>query len=134
MYDSSNSSCGKLNVIGSDFDDEVIKKCRALLPTDLLDINDRFEGFISKPLKQSYYLHGYLYAGEYPGDRNDEVAKRKIEHMVHFGIRHFVDLTVEGELKPYRHLLPKGVTYMRFPIPDCGVPKSIESVNLLIDK
>ena len=124
----------KLNVIGSDFDDEVIKKCRALLPTDLLDINDRFEGFISKPLKQSYYLHGYLYAGEYPGDRNDEVAKRKIEHMVHFGIKHFVDLTVEGELKPYRHLLPKGVTYMRFPIPDCGVPKSIESVNQLIDK
>lgn len=40
--------------------------------------------------------------------------------MLHFGVRHFVDLTEEGELKPYSHLLPKDATYMRFPIRDCG--------------
>ena len=58
----------------------------------------------------------------------------KIKRMVHFGVKHFVDLTEEGELKPYSHLLPKGTTYLRFPIPDCGVPRSIESVNRLLDK
>lgn len=124
----------ELNTIGAAFDNVTIEKCRVLLPTDLLDINDRFEAFISRPLYQSYYLNGSLYAGEYPGDKNEEVAKRKIAHMIHFGIKHFVDLTEDGELRSYRHLLPKGVTYMRFPIPDCGVPESIESVNLLIDR
>lgn len=54
--------------------------------------------------------------------------------MLHFGVKHFVDLTEEGELKPYCHLLPKDVTYLRFPIPDSGVPQSIESVNRLLDK
>lgn len=122
------------SVIGGGFCTELIDQCRTLLPADLLDINDRFEEFISRPLYQSYYLHGYLFAGEYPGDKDENVAWQKIRHMVHFGVKHFVDLTEEGELKPYNHLLPKGTTYLRFPIPDCGVPKSIDSVNRLLDK
>lgn len=122
------------SVIGGGFRTELIDQCRTLLPADLLDINDRFEEFISRPLYQSYYLHGYLFAGEYPGDKDEKVARQKIRHMVHFGVKHFVDLTEEGELKPYNHLLPKGTTYLRFPVPDCGVPKSIESVNRLLDK
>ena len=121
-------------VVGGGFSTELIEQCRALLPADLLDINDRFEDFISRPLHQSYYLHGYLFAGEYPGDKDEEVAKQKIKQMVHFGVKHFVDLTEEGELRPYSHLLPKGTTYLRFPIPDCGVPQSVESVNRLLDK
>ena len=124
----------RFGVIGGGFSTELINQCRALLPADLLDINDRFEDFISRPLHQSYYLHGCLFAGEYPGDKDEEVAKRKIKQMVHFGVKHFVDLTEEGELRPYSHLLPKGTTYLRFPIPDCGVPNSIESVNRLLDK
>ena len=122
------------STVGGGFSTELIDQCRALLPADLLDINDRFEDFISRPLHQSYYLHGNLFAGEYPGDKDEKEAKRKIKRMVHFGVKHFVDLTEEGELKPYSHLLPKGTTYLRFPIPDCGVPRSIESVNRLLDK
>ncbi len=38
---------------GKGFSQEVISKCRALLPTDLLDINDRFKTFVSRPLHQS---------------------------------------------------------------------------------
>ena len=43
-------------IVGSDFDREVVNLCRDLLPADLLDINDLFEAFISRPLHQSYYL------------------------------------------------------------------------------
>ena len=119
---------------GGSLSHEIEDKCRELLPPDLLDINDRFLAFISRPLNQSYEVsgNGIIYAGEYPGDKNGEFARHKIEQMYHFGIRHFVDLTVEGELCPYSHLLPSDTTYTRFPIRDCGAPKSIESVQRLL--
>ena len=113
---------------------EIEDKCRELLPPDLLDINDRFLAFINRPLNQSYEVsgNGIIYAGEYPGDKNGELAKNKIEQMYHFGIRHFIDLTEEGELRPYNHLLPSDTTYIRFPIRDCGTPKSVERVQRLL--
>ena len=114
---------------------EIEDKCRELLPPDLLDINDRFLAFINRPLHQSYEVSvagGVVYAGEYPGDKYGEKATEKLKRMYHFGIRHFIDLTEEGELCPYNHLLPSDTTYTRFPIPDCGVPKSIESVRRLL--
>ena len=121
-------------ISSSSLSHEIEDKCRALLPADLLDINDRFLDFISRPLHQSYEVraNGIIYAGEYPGDKSDELARQKIEQMHHFGIRHFIDLTEEGELRPYSHLLPAGTTYTRFPIVDCGAPKSIESVQSLL--
>ena len=124
----------RLHIIGGGFSTELEKKCRALLPDDLLDINDRFINFISKPLIQSYCVYGggCLYAGEYPGDKNGQKAEEKIKHMLHFGVRHFVDLTEEGELKPYNHLLPKDATYTRFPIKDCGAPASVGDVHRLL--
>ena len=114
---------------------EIEDMCRELLPPDLLDINDRFLAFINRPLHQSYEVSvagGAVYAGEYPGDKYGEKATEKLKRMYHFGIRHFIDLTEEGELCPYNHLLPSDTTYTRFPIPDCGVPKSIESVRRLL--
>lgn len=119
---------------GGSLSHEIEDKCRELLPPDLLDINDRFLAFINRPLNQSYEVcsNGIIYAGEYPGDKNGEFAKHKIEQMYHFGIRHFIDLTEEGELHPYNHLLPNDTTYTRFPIVDCGVPKNIESVQRLL--
>lgn len=121
-------------ISSSSFSHEIEDRCRELLPPDLLDINDRFLAFINRPLNQSYEIcsNGIIYAGEYPGDKNEEIAKQKIEQMYHFGIRHFIDLTEEGELRPYNHLLPSDTTYTRFPIVDCGVPKSVESVQRLL--
>jgi len=52
--------------------------------------------------------------------------------MIHFGVRHFVDLTEEGELSPYSHLLPENCTYSRFPIRDCDVPKSMDEVENIL--
>lgn len=121
-------------ISSSSLSSEIEERCRRLLPPDLLDINDRFLAFINRPLHQSYEVwgNGIIYAGEYPGDKNGEIAKQKIERMYHFGVRHFIDLTEEGELRPYNHLLPSDTTYTRFPITDCGAPKSIESVQRLL--
>ena len=121
-------------ISGSSLSHEIEDKCRELLPPDLLDINDRFLAFINRPLNQSYEVsgNGIIYAGEYPGDKYGEKATEKLKHMHHFGIRHFIDLTEEGELAPYSHLLPSDTTYTRFPIRDCGAPKSIESVQRLL--
>ena len=122
-------------ISSSSLSSEIEEQCRKLLPPDLLDINDRFLAFINRPLNQSYEVSCYggtVYAGEYPGDKYGEKAAEKLNHMHHFGVRHFIDLTEEGELTPYNHLLPKDTTYTRFPIVDCGAPKSVESVQRLL--
>lgn len=124
------------NVISShtNIPKDVISKCRELLPYELLDINDRFEAFVSRPLFQSYYLNTRnIFAGEYPGDKYGEKAENKIRQMHHFGVRHFIDLTEEGELIPYTHLLPTDCTYSRFPIRDVDVPHSVDDLSRLID-
>ena len=87
-----------------------------------------------RPLHQSYKVFDNLYAGEYPGDKNPTAAKEKIDAMLRFGVRHFIDLTEEGELRPYSHLLPADTTYTRFPIKDLGAPDSVGKTLLLIDK
>ena len=119
---------------GDTFGEELIGKCRALLTAYLLDINDRFEEFLSRPLHQSYQVCGKIYAGEYPGDKYGQTAEVRLKRMLHFGVKHFVDLTEEGEHRPYNQLLPKGTTYLRFPIEDVSVPNSLESVHSLIDE
>ena len=58
------AGAGSFCMIGGGFRDELVNQCRALLPADLLDINDRFEAFVSRPLNQSYYVGGKLFAGE----------------------------------------------------------------------
>lgn len=85
-----------------------------------------------RPLHQSFHVDWNIYAGEYPGDKYGKKAEEKIEQMTHFGVRHYIDLTEEGELRPYSQLLPKGTTYTRFPIRDCDVPSSIDDVEKLI--
>ena len=82
-----------------------------------------------RPLNQSYLVTEHLWAGEYPGDRNGECAKDKLDRMIQFGVRCFFDLTEEGELVPYVDLLPANVNYVRFPIRDVSVPKNIEDVR-----
>ena len=118
----------------TDFPQEVVEKCRSLLTSDLRDINDRFETFISRPLYQSYYLGRNVFAGEYPGDKYGEKAERKLQQMMHFGVRHFVDLTEEGELKPYACLLPPDCTHTRFPIRNVSVPQSIDQACDVVNK
>ncbi len=49
---------------------------------------------------------GKLYGGEYPGNRNPDVAKIRLRHLITLGIRTFVDLTAPADrMAPYEELL-----------------------------
>lgn len=88
------------------------------------------------PIKNAYLVDGQLklYAGEYPGDKDDEMCCIKIKDSVWYGFQYFYDLTEKGELNPYSHFLPRDKVYTRFPIPDCGVPDNTSAVHRLIDE
>lgn len=83
------------------------------------------------PITDSYWLvPGRLLAGEYPGARTGEEARRKLCAFLDAGIDFFLDLTEEDEgFAPYAPLLleeavarGRTVTYKRLAIPDLGAP------------
>lgn len=84
---------------------------------------------------------GKLYGGEYPGDRNPEVAKKRLRHLVTLGIRTFVDLTAPADgMVPYDGLLTEleketGTTLRRIsqPITDMGVPNTEEAMRTILN-
>lgn len=96
-------------------------------------IGTKSSNTIDKPIFNSYKVNDWLWAGEYPGDKDESVANAKIEKFRDFGITHFIDLTEEGELIPYKPYLDSSMTYYRFPIIDQFVPRNNESVLKLID-
>ena len=76
------------NIISShtNIPEDVVAKCRELLPKELLEINDRFEAFVTRPLYQSYYLSTRnIFTGEYPGDKygeKEEERKRRVKDCI----------------------------------------------------
>ena len=104
------------------------------LPDDLRTIMDNFEELFSprKPIRNSYMVMDRVYAGEYPRDLDETKSTEKIKQFERFGITHFVDLTEEGELRPYSQVLGSRIRHIRFPIKDVCVPESTESVKELI--
>lgn len=91
------------------------------------------------PISDSYWVEpGRLLAGEYPGARSRQEARQKLAQFLGAGITFFVDLTVEGELKPYADLLAEEaaaagvtVTHYRAPIPDLGTPTEAQVAAIL---
>ncbi len=81
-------------------------------------------------------LPGKFLAGEYPGHPDDAEAKRKLKALVGAGIRVFVDLTEEGELRPYAQLLEalsepaEQVEHHRLPIRDVSVPTKARMLQI----
>ena len=114
----------------------LMKRFEHYLPNDLRRIMDEFERRINnrRPIENSYEVTKNIYAGEYPRNKDDESSYAKLKQFESFGITHFVDLTEEGELQPYEHLIYKGAKYLRFPIKDESIPQSTESVRGLIAK
>ena len=94
---------------------------------------DKADEPAKRPLFQSYQVSDHLWAGEYPGDKGEEKAKDKLQQLLQFGVRYFVDLTEEGELVPYDRLLPTNATHHRFPIRDVSAPKSIDEAKQIVD-
>lgn len=85
-----------------------------------------------KPIRNSYMVTDRIYGGEYPIDYDEKKSIEKIRRFESFGITHFIDLTEEGELRPYKQLLDSEIQHVRYPIKDVSVPASVESVKELI--
>jgi len=86
------------------------------------------------PLANCYWvLPGKLLAGEYPGGANPAATRERLARLIAAGVGCFVDLTEEGELEAYAPELPAGVTHVRRPVPDHGVPQLRERMSEILE-
>ena len=86
------------------------------------------------PLANCYWvLPGKLLAGEYPGGANPAATRERLARLIACGVGCFVDLTEEGELAPYAPELPAGVTHVRRPVADHGVPQLRERMREILE-
>ncbi|NTU74601.1 MAG: hypothetical protein HGA53_00940 [Anaerolineaceae bacterium] len=91
------------------------------------------------PYTDSYWvIPGKFLAGEYPGARDEEQARRKLRALVKCRIQLFIDLTQENELVHYLPWLQeeaadygRTVEYLRIPIKDFGTPSKELMVKIL---
>jgi protein-tyrosine phosphatase len=91
---------------------------------------------LNAPTAECFWAEpGRLLAGKYPGSFGDEPAARaKVEAILHAGVTLFLDLTDDGELDPYAHLLDErrpgpagsGARHVRRPIEDMWVTTDAE--------
>ena len=88
---------------------------------------------MDRPLLNSYWvIHGRLLAGEYPIGPDYADARTRLAQFREAGINYFVDLTEEGEMPPYRHLLPAHTKYLRSAIEDAALPKTALQTRMLL--
>lgn len=121
----------------------------ALLPEDFARLRTgdwatmQDEGVVlrqARPDDNSYWLTGRLLASQYPGHWNDVVARQRLQAYLASGVTCFIDLTEEGELAPYDHLLPthagngRRIVYQRMAIRDLGLPRSPEFMAAILDR
>lgn len=93
------------------------------------------------PIDDSYWVvPGQLLAGEYPGARDEDEARQKLDALLDAGVRHFVDLTEEDEygLRPYWPLMQQlaaarglEVGHSRLAIRDMGTPSPAHMAAVL---
>ena len=86
------------------------------------------------PLANCYWVTpGKLLAGEYPGGADSAATRERLARLIACGIGCFLDLTEEGELAAYASLLPAGVTHVRRPVADHGVPQLREHMSEILE-
>ena len=82
---------------------------------------------LTPPHDGFWIVPGRVLGGPYPGDRSDAVARAKVKDFAAAGVTVFVDLTEEGELEPYAHLLDgTAARHVRHPIRDIDIPTTAE--------
>jgi hypothetical protein len=95
-----------------------------------VDAHNQPKPTLDRPLPNSYWvIPGRVLAGEYPGGAEDHDALARLARLEQAGINFFVDLTEEGELPPYRHLLPAQTEYLRSAIVDTRVPNNVSQTQ-----
>jgi Dual specificity phosphatase, catalytic domain len=88
---------------------------------------------MDRPLANTYWvIPGRILAGEYPGDADESQARERLARLHRAGVNSFVDLTEDGELPPYRHLLPAHSDYLRSAIVDTRVPNNVAQTQELL--
>jgi len=65
---------------------------------------------------------GRLIAGRHPCAWGAELAPDEVASLLAAGVTLFLDLTQDGELDPYAHLVPPPARHVRIPIRDFSVP------------
>jgi len=66
---------------------------------------------LDRPLPNTYWVIPADCWPVIPGAADDTEARRRLARLLEAGVDSFVDLTEDGELPPYRHLLPKHSDY-----------------------
>ncbi|HSI98123.1 MAG TPA: hypothetical protein VK926_07145 [Gaiellaceae bacterium] len=74
---------------------------------------------------------GRLIAGRHPCAWGPEEAPAATQDLLEAGVTLFLDLTQDGELEPYRHLLPAPARHVRAPIRDLSAPTPARLVAVL---
>ena len=95
----------------------------------------------ARPMGNSYWVRkGQLLAGEYPGAKDGEDARRRVRAMLDGGVTFFLDLTEKHELEPYDVVLAEeagrrgiAAVHTRHPIRDAGVPRRREVMTGILD-
>jgi hypothetical protein len=95
---------------------------------------DPVSPLLDRPLPNSYWvIPGSLLAGEHPTGADEAETRARLGILREAGIDCFIDLTEEGELAEYTHLLRPEDEYVRFEIPDMGVPYQVaRTMDLLL--
>jgi hypothetical protein len=84
----------------------------------------------SRPFPNCYWaVPERVLAGEYPGGIDDASTLTRLERLHQAGIDSFIDLTEDGELPPYRHLLRPHAEYLRSAIVDASVPYNVSQTQ-----
>jgi protein-tyrosine phosphatase len=92
-----------------------------------------------QPILDSYWVvTGRLRAGEYPSSTNIDEARRRLRWLLEEGTSLVIDLTEEGETKPYARFLheeadklDKLVLYKRMEIKDFSTPSMEKIIHIL---
>lgn len=129
-------ACSIYAAKNSQEDETLAKRFDHYLPSDLRCVMENFEKRIRnrRPIDNSYRVTNQIYAGEYPRNKDLDSSLVKLRQFESFGITHFIDLTEERELEPYEEMLYSGASYLRFPIRDRSVPKSMDDVRKLVKR
>jgi ADP-ribosylglycohydrolase len=85
---------------------------------------------VKSPLPNSYWVEpGRLLAGEHPAGKDLAATRKRITSLLDAGVRSFIDLTEAGEMESYKSLLPTGVGYESFGLPDHSIPASAQKMR-----
>jgi len=99
------------------------------------------------PFPRSYWvLPGEFLAGEYPGAKHPVEARKKLTALLDCGIRHVINLMESNErdrqgdrFTPYKYNFKQiaqdrglPVSFIRFPVPDLGIPP-VDIMQAILD-